>query len=47
MEFGLIIGFTEHSKLVTINDYNTLTNLHILQITVTTAHIKSSLAIAW
>jgi hypothetical protein len=48
--FGLVIGFTEHLQNVTMNNYDSLTELHIPKITVTTAHIKSSqssLAVVW
>jgi hypothetical protein len=40
--FGLVIGFIEHLQNVTTNNYDSLTQLHIPKITVTTAHIKSS-----
>jgi hypothetical protein len=49
MRFGLVIGFLEHLN-VTTNNYDSLTELHTPKITVTTAHIKSSLsslAVAW
>jgi hypothetical protein len=34
MGFGLIIGFIEHLKLITVNDYSTFIQLHTLQITI-------------
>jgi hypothetical protein len=37
MGFGLIIGYTEHLYLVTTNNYKAVTNIHILQITITQA----------
>jgi hypothetical protein len=40
--FGLVIGFIEHLQNVTTNNYDSLTELHTPEITVTTAHIKSS-----
>jgi hypothetical protein len=49
MGFGLVIRFIEHSEKVTTDNYDSLTELHTLKITVTTAHIKfsqSSLAVA-
>jgi hypothetical protein len=44
MGFGLVIGFTErlYTQLVITNNYNAFADLHTLQITVTTAHIKYS-----
>jgi hypothetical protein len=39
-----IIGFTDHLRIVTISNYNSLTELHTPNITVTTSHIKSSLS---
>jgi hypothetical protein len=42
MGFGLVIGFFEHLQSVTTNSYDSLTELHNLKVTVTTAHIKSS-----
>jgi hypothetical protein len=42
MGFGLGIGFIEHLQNVTTNNYDSLTELHAPKITVTTAHIKSS-----
>jgi hypothetical protein len=53
MEFGLMIEFIEHLQNVTTNNYESLTELHIPKITVTTEHIKSSqfavslLVVAW
>jgi hypothetical protein len=47
---GLVIRFIEHLKNVTTNNYDSLSELHIPKITVTTAHINSSwssLAVAW
>jgi hypothetical protein len=47
--FGLVIGFIEHLQNVTTNNYDSLTELHTLKITVTTARIHffySSLAVA-
>jgi hypothetical protein len=41
MGFGLVIGFIDHLQVVTISNYNSLTELHTQNITVTTAHIKS------
>jgi hypothetical protein len=46
----LVIGFIEHLQNVTTNNYDSLTELHALKFTVTTAHIKSSQfspAVAW
>jgi hypothetical protein len=48
--FGLVTGFIEHLQKVITNNYDSLTELHTLKITVTTAHIKSSqssLAVVW
>jgi hypothetical protein len=44
MGFGLIIGFIERLQLETActNDYKSFTDLHILQITTSTAYMKSS-----
>jgi hypothetical protein len=39
--FGLEIAFIHHLQVVTTNKYNSLTELHTQNITVTTAHIKS------
>jgi hypothetical protein len=50
MGFGLVIGFIEHLQNVTANNYNSLTELEIPKITVTTTHVKSSqglLAVVW
>jgi hypothetical protein len=50
MGFQLLIGFIELLQNVITNNYDSLTELHIPKITVTTAHIKSSqssLAVAW
>jgi hypothetical protein len=50
MGFGFIIRFIEHLQNITTNNYYSLTELHTLKITVTTAHIKSSqssLVVAW
>jgi hypothetical protein len=41
--FALDIGFIDHLRIVTTSDYNSLMELHTPNITVTTAHIKSSL----
>jgi hypothetical protein len=46
----LVIEFIELLQNETTNNYDSLSELHTLKITVTTAHIKSSqavLAIAW
>jgi hypothetical protein len=42
--FGLVLEFIDHlhTQLVTVSNYNSLTELHTPDITVTTAHIKSS-----
>jgi hypothetical protein len=48
--FGLNTGLNSTLTVVTINNYDSLTELHIPNITVTTAHIKSpqsSLDVAW
>jgi hypothetical protein len=42
MWFGLVIGFTEHLKKVTTNNYDSLNELHTPKFIATTAHIKSS-----
>jgi hypothetical protein len=50
MGFGLVNGFIEHLRNITTNNYESVTELQTLKITVTTAHLKSSqslLAIAW
>jgi hypothetical protein len=41
--FRLNIAFTDHLRIVTTSNYDSLTELHTPSITVTTAHIKSSL----
>jgi hypothetical protein len=48
MGFGVMIGFFEHlyAQLVTASNYNSPTGLHTLKITVTAAHIKSSVFIS-
>jgi hypothetical protein len=48
--FGLYIGFIDHLQVISRNNYNSLTELHTPNITVTTAHIKfsqSSLVVSW
>jgi hypothetical protein len=40
--FGLVIGFIEHVRIVNTSNYDRLKELHTPNITVTTAHIKSS-----
>jgi hypothetical protein len=48
--FGLVIGFIEHLQNVNTNNYDSLTELHTPNITVTTAHIKCSqswITVAW
>jgi hypothetical protein len=46
--FGLVIGFIEHLQTVTANSFNTVTNLHTLQITsVNAKSYVASLVIAW
>jgi hypothetical protein len=40
---GMDYQFVEHLQLATANNYNTLTDIHSLQITVTAAQIKSSM----
>jgi hypothetical protein len=45
-------GFTEHlhTQLITASNYNSLTGLHTVEITVIGAHVKSSvssLVISW
>jgi hypothetical protein len=42
MGLGLLIGFTEHLHNVTTDNYDSLIELPAPEITVTTAHIKSS-----
>jgi hypothetical protein len=37
--FGLVIWFIDHLQIVTTSDYNILTCLHTLKVTVTAAHI--------
>jgi hypothetical protein len=44
-ESGLVIGFNEHLQNVPTNNYDSLTELHAPNITVTTAHTKSSVSI--
>jgi hypothetical protein len=47
--FGLVIGFIEHLQNVTMNNNESLAELHTSKVTVSTAHIKSpesSLAVA-
>jgi hypothetical protein len=44
MGFVSVIGFIDHLKIVTTSNYNSITELHIPNIPVTTAHIKSSLS---
>jgi hypothetical protein len=45
MGTSVVNKFTEHSQDVTANNYNSLTGLHTLKITVTTAHkVKSSMS---
>jgi hypothetical protein len=41
--FGLVTGFIDHFWIITTSNYNSLQKLHTPNITVTTAHIKSSL----
>jgi hypothetical protein len=41
MRFGLVIGFTEHLQNMTINNYDSLTEICTPNITLTAAHIKS------
>jgi hypothetical protein len=38
----MVNRFIEHSQTVTTNNYNSLTGLHTLKITVTTAHKRKS-----
>jgi hypothetical protein len=40
MGFGFVIGFTEHSQIITTHNYSTIPNSHTLQFT--TARTKSS-----
>jgi hypothetical protein len=52
MGFGLMIGFFDslYTHLTTTSNYNSLTGLHSLKITVTAAHIMcsmSSLGVSW
>jgi hypothetical protein len=42
--FGLVNGFIDHMEMVTISNYNSITGLHTLEITVTAAHRKSSVS---
>jgi hypothetical protein len=45
-EFGLVTGFIEnlYTQLVTTSNYNSLTGLHALKITVTEADIKCTMS---
>jgi hypothetical protein len=48
--FILNIGFIDHLRIVTTSNYNSLTELHTPNITVTTAHTKFSkslLVVSW
>jgi hypothetical protein len=48
--FGLVMGFILPLQNITTNNYDSLTELHTANITVTTTHTKfsqSSLAVAW
>jgi hypothetical protein len=48
--FGLVNEYTNHLQIVTTSNYNSLTGLHPLKITLTAAHIKfsmSSLVVSW
>jgi hypothetical protein len=49
--FGLVSVFIErlYTQLVTTSNFNSLTSLHTIEITVTAAHISllSSLAVSW
>jgi hypothetical protein len=47
MRFGSIIRFIELLQSIAANSYDSLIELHIANITLTTTHVKSSLAIAW
>jgi hypothetical protein len=53
MGFVLVIGFTEHLQNVITSNYDSFTDLHTPQITVTTARMKcsrfamSSPVVAW
>jgi hypothetical protein len=43
---GLVNRFNEHSEVATTSNYNSLTGLHTLKVTVTTTHkIKSSMSV--
>jgi hypothetical protein len=47
MGFRFVIEFIGHLQNVSANNFENLTELHTPEITVTTEHIKSSLAVAW
>jgi hypothetical protein len=52
MGFGLVTQFIDHlcTRFVTTSNFNSLTGLHTLKITVTAAHMKasmSSLFVSW
>jgi hypothetical protein len=40
--FGFEIGFSDHLRIVTVSNCNSLTELHTPNLPVTTAHIESS-----